>query len=166
MAITAHHLSYQHENRCALSWSKVPQVSTRTLSISKKHVRLWPMKFEHILDKVNRGRSEQTWMAKTWFLRSVRDLKEIGHWGVWYCIFQGHKRLYIASLFAHMHNIHMIEILILDNFNFASRTTAVNQIKSFVKNKKKLLLQTSPIGFSLNLGKKQLQYDSLDSLGQ
>ncbi len=52
-----------------------------------------------------------------------------------------------------MHNIHMIEILILDNFNFASRTTAVNQIKSFVKNKKKLLLQTSPIGFSLNLEK-------------
>ncbi len=36
------HLSYQHENWCARSWSKVSQASTRTFAFLKKHGRHWP----------------------------------------------------------------------------------------------------------------------------
>ncbi len=53
------------------------------LHISKKHGCHWPMKFEHLLDKVNEGRSERNSVGlfDSWPQRSVRNLKEISHWG-------------------------------------------------------------------------------------
>ncbi len=60
-------------------------VSMRTFAYLQK---TWPKKFEHLLDKVNGGRSEQNSVGlfDSRPQRSVRNLKEIGHW-VRYCIF-------------------------------------------------------------------------------
>ncbi len=83
MSITRQPFVLSHEIAVHCLCPKCHKYLWGHLRISKKHGRHWPMKFEHLLDKVNRGQSERNLVGlfDSRPQRSVRNFKEISHWG-------------------------------------------------------------------------------------
>ncbi len=144
MAITAQPVVL-HENQFAWSWSKVPQVSIRTFVYLKKQGCHWPMKFEHLLDKVNRGRLEQNSVGPTEKCERNRPL------GGFIGFFKGVN----DRFFTHTHAICIIWYS--SSFQTTLPLEPLLSIKSFVKwfrKCKKNYYCKLVLGFSLNLEKK------------